>query len=176
MLLIFGGLPAVGKSVLARHMAQTLCAVYLRIDTIEQAMRDGGFHPAGPEGYMVAYGVAKDNLAMGLTVVADAVNPIEITRSDWRKVALDVNRPYCEIEVVCTDPREHQLRVNRRVTDIPGLVLPDWEAVKQRTYEPWKSACIVMDTAGQTPEESTARLEKRFRDLYPGFCPAPERR
>ena len=36
MLFIFGGLPATGKSELARYLARERSAVYLRIDTIER--------------------------------------------------------------------------------------------------------------------------------------------
>jgi predicted kinase len=40
MLIIFGGLPATGKTTIARDLARQLGATYLRIDTIEQAIRD----------------------------------------------------------------------------------------------------------------------------------------
>ena len=40
MLFIFSGLPGVGKSTVAREVAKRLKAVYVRADTIEQAMRD----------------------------------------------------------------------------------------------------------------------------------------
>ena len=39
-LFIFSGLPATGKTTLARYLAAEMMAVYLRIDTIEQSMRD----------------------------------------------------------------------------------------------------------------------------------------
>ena len=39
MLIIFSGLPGSGKSTIARALARRLRAVYLRIDTIEQAIR-----------------------------------------------------------------------------------------------------------------------------------------
>ena len=38
MLYIFGGLPGTGKTTLARYLAHHQRAVYLRIDTIEQAL------------------------------------------------------------------------------------------------------------------------------------------
>ena len=39
-LFIFSGLPASGKSTLAKHITKIYRAVYLRIDTIEQGLLD----------------------------------------------------------------------------------------------------------------------------------------
>src|SRR5829696_8354734 len=72
VLYIFAGLPGVGKTTLARRLARELGAVHLRIDSIEQALRAAGGGVGavtGPEGYLVAYRVAADNLRLGLSVV-----------------------------------------------------------------------------------------------------------
>src|SRR5262249_12106203 len=89
MLIVFGGLPATGKSTLARALAQERQAVYLRIDTIEQALRSAELmgEDVGPAGYVIACALAEANLRLGLTVVADAVNPLALTRNAWRRVA-----------------------------------------------------------------------------------------
>lgn len=165
MLFIFGGLPGVGKSELAAHIAKTFSAVYLRIDTIEQAMRHAGFNLSRDEGYRVAYGLAADNLQWGMNVVADSVNAVEITRKAWRTVAEDLSFPYCEIEVICSDPLEHQNRVENRKTNSPGLILPSWKDVINRAYEKWDNA-LCLDTAGKTPEQSKAELEKALSRIF----------
>src|SRR5262245_36029931 len=103
MLYIFGGLPGTGKSALSRHLARSLKAVYLRVDTIEQALREAGGHVIGPEGYTIAYRIAEGNLALDLHVVADTVNPLQITRAAWRAVAARAGVPFVEIEVVCSN-------------------------------------------------------------------------
>src|ERR1700677_2290050 len=89
MLIIFGGLPATGKTTIARELARQLGATYLRIDTIEQAIRDTTTvsKPIYDEGYRVAFAVAEDNLRLGLTVIADSVNPIRLSRDAWIAVA-----------------------------------------------------------------------------------------
>jgi len=120
MLIIFGGLPGTGKTTLSKQIAKQLNAVYLRIDTVEQVLkkRSNSDHLVGPEGYMVCYALALDNLKLGLPVVADSVNPIAITREDWQKVLLDANKPFIEIELVCSNTKEHQRRIETRETDI----------------------------------------------------------
>lgn len=162
MLYIFSGLPGTGKSTLSAALALQLRATYLRVDVVEQAMRDAGIVLEGPEGYRVCYGLASQNLRIGLDVIADTVNPIEITRQAWREVADSINVPYIEIEVICSDKAEHKRRVTTRETDIPGLELPAWEAVVNRDYEIWDREHIVIDTAHHTAAESLKKLLKQL--------------
>ena len=164
MLLIFGGLPGVGKTAIAAGLARDIGAVHLRIDSIEQAMRNSGVTVLGPEGYEVAYAVAEDNLGLGRTVVADSVNPIDMTRAAWRDVAERAGTRFIEIEVVCSDEAEHRRRVETRIADIAGHELPSWQEVRDRVYEPWE-ADIVIDTAGQGIEASVSDLRQKLEEL-----------
>ena len=163
MLFIFGGLPGTGKTELAIHLAQKVGAAYVRIDTIEQAMRDGGLTTIGPQGYFVAYKVAADNLRLGMSVVADSVNPLDVTRQAWREVAIQAGAPFREIEIICSDRAEHRRRVSTRQSRIPRLKLPTWRDVVEREYHPWPNRHLAIDTAGQTPEESKKALEQCLR-------------
>jgi predicted kinase len=67
MLIVFGGLPGTGKTTVAKALAQTLDAVYLRIDAIEQALRSHEVlrTDVGPLGYVAGYRLAEDNLRIG---------------------------------------------------------------------------------------------------------------
>ena len=103
MLFIFSGLPGSGKSTLAVALARQTGAVYIRVDTIEQALRDLCGVDVEGEGYQLGYRIALDNLRLGLSVVADSCNPIELTRREWERVALDAGRV----------SREHRGRVQR---------------------------------------------------------------
>jgi predicted kinase len=160
MLIVLGGLPGTGKTTVARGVALALGAVHLRIDTIEQALRDSGElkGEVGPAGYLVAYGVAEDNLRLGRTVIADSVNPIELTRAAWRAVAARAGVAAVEIEIVCTDPAEHRRRVATRHTDIAGHRLPNWADVVGRDYAVWETPHRVIDTAANTAAHSIAEI------------------
>lgn len=157
-LYIFGGLPATGKSTLAGALARELSALYLRADTIEQALRDGDVTLTGPEGYMVGYAVAAENLRLGMSVVSDCVNPFEVTREAWRNAAIGAGAACVELEVVCSDTAEHRRRVESRQSDIKGLQLPDWRQVVDREYHDWASKDLTIDTANCSPDESISEL------------------
>ncbi len=163
VLYIFSGLPGVGKSTLARALARFTAAAYVRIDTVEQALRDLCAIEVQGEGYRLAYRIASDNLGLGRSVVADACNPIELTREEWHRVALDAGARYVDLEVICSDPVEHRRRVEARAAEIPGLVLPRWQEVQARVYHPWTSEHITIDTAGQPADASVAGLVRELR-------------
>lgn len=160
MLYIFSGLPGTGKSTLSKYLAKKLGAAYLRIDTIEQSLKDNGLGVAKGQGYEVAYKIALDNLKLGLSVVADSVNPLPITREAWRNVANSAGSEYLEIEIICSDKEEHKRRVQSRISDIKGLQLPSWKDVVNRDYIKWPSDRIVIDTAYKTIPESQKELEQ----------------
>ncbi|MBT2323995.1 AAA family ATPase [Variovorax paradoxus] len=158
MLVVFGGLPGVGKSTVAREVARRSGAAYLRIDAIEQAVRDAGVLVAdiGPAGYMAAYALARSNLELGRIVVADCVNPLPITRAAWQAVARDAGVKLVEVEVICSDAAEHRRRVENRTSDIGGLVLPTWAGVTAHSYTPWTGQDLVIDTATLNAEDAIA--------------------
>ncbi|MFE4570987.1 AAA family ATPase [Paenibacillus chitinolyticus] len=160
MLYIFSGLPGTGKSTLSSALARELQAAYLRVDVVEQAMRVAGTWDDGPAGYIVCYAIASQNLRLGLDVIADTVNPIHETRQAWRSVAESLETPFVEIEVICSDDREHRHRVETRAADIPGFVLPSWEKVRNRQYDAWDRDHIIIDTAHQTAAESLMTLRE----------------
>lgn len=148
-LYIFSGLPGTGKTALAKKLAAKLSAVYLRIDTIEQGLRDLCDFPVQGEGYRLAYRLIKDNLALGNQVVVDSCNPIKLTRAEYENIAAESNCDYLNIEIVCSDQTEHRRRIENRESDIPNLQLPAWAEVLNRNYEPWDKEHIIIDTANK---------------------------
>ncbi len=160
MLIIFGGLPGVGKTTVARELARQLGAAHIRIDSIEQAILDSGMGGSPPTdaGYRIGYAVAADNLRVGRTVIADSVNPLAISRDAWLEVASRVQVGAVEIEVVCSDTNEHRRRLETRITDFPGSRPLRWYEVVSREYDAWNREHVVIDTSLLSVEQNVRIL------------------
>jgi len=164
-LITLAGLPGVGKSSIARDLARRTGAMWLRIDSMDQAIRASGTAPNDllDWTYRAAQAVAADNLVLGLDVIADCVNDCEDAREGWEAAARKACSEIVWLEIVCSDATEHRHRVETRSTDIAGLSLPGWDAVTGRAYAPWKRDHFTVDTAHRSPEVCA---EEAFRLLH----------
>lgn len=161
-LFIFSGLPASGKSTLAKFLARKLKAAYLRIDTIEQGLRDLCKIDVQGEGYRLSYRIVEDNLKLNINVIADSCNPVNLTRDEWEDVARSSNSDFVNIEVICSDKDEHKKRAELRKPEITNLKLPGWEDIENREYHIWRKDRIIIDTAGKSIQECEIELKQKI--------------
>lgn len=160
ILVSLSGLPGVGKTTLAREVVARTQAIHLRVDSVEAALRRSilRIHPAEDAGYLTIASIAKDNLSIGFDVIADTVNPIEISRKLWAETASAGAAHLLNVEIICSNRSVHRKRVESRISDIEGLVVPDWQAVSSRTFEPWQGDRLIVDTSRQPIKESAAQV------------------
>ena len=162
ILFIFSGLPGVGKSSIARALAQRIRGVYFRVDSAEDALAKSVLNiaPAEDAGYQIGYAIAIDNLKNGLDVIADCVNPINLTRDAWMNAAKENGAKWVNIEIICTDIEIHKRRVFERIINLPNQNLPNWEDVENRHYEEWSAPRLILDSAKLSPNEAVEEIIK----------------
>lgn len=153
-LVVLSGLPGSGKTLLARALGIALDAAVVSVDSVERAIRRAGISPDEPIGlaaYSVAQGLADDELALGHTVVADAVNVAAEAREAWQSLARDHDADLRVVEVVCGDPAEHRRRVEERAATGTGMPPMPWSRVRElaESYRPWPVETLTVDSTGE---------------------------
>jgi predicted kinase len=151
-LVMLSGLPGVGKSALADELGPRLPAVVVSVDPIEAAMLRSGLiksFETGLAAYAVGAAVAEHQLSLGLSVIADAANDLEVGRDMWRTAAERGRADVRIIELVCSDEAEHRLRLQARKRDLDPYPEPTWEDVvrRRRETEAIPGDHLVLDTA-----------------------------
>ncbi len=161
---IFSGLPGVGKTTLSKALARQYHAAFFRLDTIEHGIRElCNFNVQG-EGYRLTERIVKENLLIGNNVVIDCCNPYEFIRKEWNDIGIECDARNINIEIVCTDKKEHKERVESRKSDLQGFKVPLWKEVEDREYEAWGIDVIRIDTSGKSQEESIEELIRRAKE------------
>jgi predicted kinase len=166
-LIVVSGLPGVGKSTVAALVAGRIGAVHLSVDPVEDAMLGAGLEAGwvtGVAAYEAVRAATETNLALGRTVVVDAVNDSEPARETWRRAAAAGGAVITWIVLTCSDAEEHDRLAGRN----RGLALvgkPSWEQVVERgaNYALWVDSHANLDTFARSPEELAASIAEISR-------------
>jgi predicted kinase len=140
-----------GKSAVAESLAAKLSLPLFSVDPIESSILKSGLpsnFETGLAAYVVAEALAGEQLKHGLSVIIDAVSPVQEARDMWHTLVRTHNATLFIIE--CVLERElHRKRIETRRRNMHGIAEVTWEDVENRrkTYVPWKEERLVLDTA-----------------------------
>ncbi|MGN6605666.1 MAG: AAA family ATPase [Jatrophihabitans sp.] len=163
MLIIVSGLPGTGKTAVADAVARACGGVHLSIDTAEDALLGAGLPPSfetGVGAYEAVRAAAEQNLALGHTVVVDAVNDSEPARDTWRRASTRTGAPLLFALLELHDATEHRRRLEGRVRPLRHVPEPTWAQVQHRagTFEPWVGDHLRLDAAEPVEQLKAAIL------------------
>ena len=140
VLVLFSGLPGTGKTALAHRVARHLHIPLFAKDRIQSVLRIRGLAVEGtPDGYHIMLDLADEQLSLGVSVVLDAVFPMEGFRSAACDIARRNDADFCPIYCHCSDQSVWRERMKERQQYVPNWTPVGWEAVQrlQAMYEPW---------------------------------------
>ena len=135
--LVVSGLPGSGKSTIAEDIANQLRLPIFSVDPIESSIIKSGIKRSfetGLAAYLVAEALADEQLDLGLSVIIDAVNPVQEARDMWQNLSHKHNAKLIIIECVL-DRDLHKQRIESRVRNIHGIAEVTWSDVEDRRNE-----------------------------------------
>ena len=167
MLIVISGLPGTGKTAVAAALAARLGAAHLSIDPIEDALLRAGLPRSwetGVAAYEAARVMAEQNLALGTSVVVDAVNDSEPARETWRVAAADVGAELVFVLLSLDDGDEHRRRLEDRARHLTHVSEPSWDDVLARAaaYAPWAEGSCLRVGAELSVDEVVLELMDRL--------------
>ncbi len=165
-LIIFTGLPGVGKSSIAEAVARELSVPVFAKDWLEatlircqlQPIANGP--PFGSAGYQLLTTLAERQLQVGQSVILDSVASTLSIRAEWRTVAQTYQAEWRVIECVCSDEAVQRDRMNVRQRHIRDWHELNWSEVERvkAYYAPWNEERLILDAIKPLEDNIAAAL------------------
>jgi predicted kinase len=163
-LIVFSGVPGVGKSTLAEAVGSRLGIPVFATDWLLGALTPfGGRHldDLMEVGAELLTTLAVRQLALGQSAILDHPGENIADRERWRSLARSAGVEFIAVHCICSDPAVHRARLEGRVRDIPGWHDAGvWSNVERRlaSFPPWPDGTLTVDTVAPHEENLTAVL------------------
>lgn len=159
-LILFSGLPGCGKTTLARELAQALKVPLFAKDRLQRVLRDHIEGSTAVDGYHLMRVLADEQLALGISVILDAVFPMSGFRMQAQQIARRHKAHFQAIVCYCSDEVLWRTRMEERIKYVPGWTPVGWQEVERLRplYEPsHKESALFLD-AVQTIETNLEQI------------------
>ena len=162
-IIVVSGLPGSGKSTVAEGIAETLKIPIFSVDPIESSIIRSGrkrSFDTGLAAYLVVEALAAEQLRVGISVIIDAVSPVNEARDMWRNLSTRFAARLIIIECVL-ESGLHKKRVESRVRNMQGIPEVIWKDVENRRkeYLGWEEPRLVLDTSDSMQNNLDKALE-----------------
>ena len=162
------GYPGTGKSTIARLLATSLHAPLIDRDIIRQMAVDllGNLPQVGHFSYELMYALAREQLGLGLSVVADTPLTYRRTYEECQQIAQELHVPMLVVHCQCP-PDVQKRRLEGRKGQVSNFQITSWEewARWKERFEEFEDHGCVIDTSNPM-DESLARVMRSIHDLY----------
>ncbi|MFN8410816.1 MAG: ATP-binding protein [Anaerolineales bacterium] len=139
-LIIFSGLPGVGKTTLAEKLARTFRWPLLKIDDVIGNVPENPGIEFWDSKVDVLLDLVNTQLALGLDVIVDSVF-MNMDRQHAQKLAQKYQSRFLPIYVFVSDDKVWQERVEKRRNEMNDQNVATWENIQHQRehFSPWQS-------------------------------------
>lgn len=165
-LVVFSGVPGVGKSTLADAVGTRLGVPVFAMDWLLGALTPfGGRHLDDLMGIAAELltTLAVRQFALGQSVILDHPAEDVADRERWRSLARRARAEFVPVWCVCSDTDVHRARLEGRTRGIPGWHdAGAWPNVARRlaSFPSWPDGTLTVDTAASYEENLAAVLAR----------------
>lgn len=147
-LVIFSGLPGVGKSTLAHRLAQELRWPLLSIDDVTGPIPENAGISFWDSRVAVLLRLTEVQLELGLSVIVDSVF-MNLDRNHAQELARKYNVHFRPIYVYLSDDEIWKQRVRERYAEMQNPEVATWERIQHQRerFRPWQpGAALFIDS------------------------------
>ena len=160
-IILIGGIPATGKTTLAKEISINLGVPFFNKDMLESTLIGKNIcsiNELNGIGYTLMERIALSELELGRSVILDCIAPLKRVDKYWNSFKTQDIR---YIECICSDQKIHRTRLESRKRHIPDWYELTWNDVKNitKSYEPCFETKLNLDSVNPFKDN----LEKAIR-------------